>query len=42
MKLILETLDENLEKYNEFSYLVSRPEFHLLTEEIKIKLYSIS
>ena len=38
MKLVLETLDdENFEKYTEFSCLISRPEFHLLPEEIKKK-----
>ena len=36
MKLVLEKLDdENFEKYTEFSYLISKPEFHLLPEKIK-------
>ena len=38
IELIWETLnDENFERYAEFSYLISRPEFHLLPGEIKEK-----
>ena len=36
IELISKTLnDENFERYTEFSYLISRPEFHLLPEEIE-------
>ena len=39
IKLVLEALDdEKFEKYAEFSYLISKPEFILLSEEIKKKV----
>ena len=38
-QLVLETLnDENFKKYTEFSYLISMPEYHLLSKEIKKKV----
>ena len=42
-KLVLETLnDKNFKKYTEFSYLISMPEYHLLSKEIKKKFQSIN
>ena len=38
-QLVLEALnDKDFKKYTEFSYLISRPEYHLLSKEIKKKV----
>ena len=41
-QLVLEALnDKDFKKYTEFSYLISRPEYHILSREIKKKFYNI-
>ena len=41
-QLVLELLnDKFFKKYTEFSYLISKPEYHLLSKEIKKKFYNI-
>ena len=38
-QLVLELLnDKDFKKYTEFSYLISKPEYHLLSKEIKKKV----
>ena len=41
-QLVLELLnDKDFKKYTEFSYLISKPEYYLLSKEIKKKFYNI-
>ena len=38
-QLVLEALnDKDFKKYTEFSYLISKPEYHLLSKDIKKKV----